>query len=384
MKNTSSSADSLPNYINVEVTSVDKQQVTNFTNKWFQVKQPFEYKQFPKKPQTNNSLSEITTDPLLTMLCLVFEEKSQLPSELSQLYREGIEILLSKWNHKHQFEGDWGYKNLSLQQKKDLLSQIALKTFESGDYFYKQELEQYITDFICNLADAPTNPEALQLNSEAVLKALVLQHGLLVEWATGIYAFSDFKFHQYFIARGIVESSSFQALEQGLQNLVSHITEPHWYEVFLLVVGMLQNADYLLKLIKQQTNALIASDAQLQHFLAWLNQKSISGEAFCKPSAFRAFCLEFILELECPAEDNFTYNLKFEPARNLRKYSHDLQNFPFSKQQKQILKQYYDANQLLLGCLKNARFVTCNLREEIKGTLLVPLEIGSQIRNQSA
>jgi predicted NACHT family NTPase len=51
-----------------------------------------------------------------------------------------------------------------------------------------------------------------------------------------------------------------------LQCLVSHITEKRWREVFLLAVGMLQPADYLLQLMKQQADAFVAGDEQLQSF----------------------------------------------------------------------------------------------------------------------
>ena len=94
-----------------------------------------------------------------------------------------------------------------MQHKKDLLSQIALTTFERGDYFFKQkQLEQYISDYIRNLPDAQNGPEALQLDSEMVLKSIEAQHGLLVERAQKIYSFSHLTFQEYFTARAIVNT----------------------------------------------------------------------------------------------------------------------------------------------------------------------------------
>jgi dsRNA-specific ribonuclease len=48
---------------------------------------------------------------------------------------------------------------------------------------------------------------------------------------------------------------------------------------------------------------------------------------------------------------------------------HDLQ---FSEQQKELLKQYYDANKLLIDCINNASNVAPEVREEILETLFLP------------
>ena len=48
-------------------------------------------------------------------------------------------------------------------------------------------------------------------------------------------------------------------------------------------------------------------------------------------------------------------------------------NWYFSEQQRDALKQYYDANQLLVDCLNRARYVTTNVRQKISETLLLPL-----------
>jgi hypothetical protein len=44
----------------------------------------------------------------------------------------------------------------------------------------------------------------------------------------------------------------------------------------------------------------------------------------------------------------------------------------FSEQRKEILKQYYIANELLVDCLKSAYKVTPTLSENILATLLLP------------
>jgi hypothetical protein len=51
----------------------------------------------------------------------------------------------------------------------------------------------------------------------------------------------------------------------------------------------MQKADYLLRLMKQQTDALVATDEKLQQLLTWVSKKSSSVAVPYKPVAVRAF-----------------------------------------------------------------------------------------------
>ena len=279
-------------FTEVEVADFDDEQIDTFAQKWFQSKGPAKAEEFIEQLTENDRIRQLATNPLLlTLLCLVFEEPVQFPVNRSELYEEAVDILLSRWDKTRNIERYQVYKNLSLQRKKDLLSQIALITFERGEYFFKQkQLEQYIYDYISNLPDAQNDPEALQLDSEAVLKTIEAQHGLLVERAHKIYSFSHLTFQEYLTARAVVTNSHPQALEK----LACNITEPHWLEVFLLAVEMLPFADNLLRLMKLQIDRLLDLDKDLHNFISWLNIKSSTAYvSFYKKAAIRAFYLEF-------------------------------------------------------------------------------------------
>ncbi len=354
---------------NTEGVKFDYQQVVKFNHKWLQILEPTDMDSSEIKALEIDA--QIDSDPLLKLLCLLFEENSEIPSDTCQLYKEGLAILLRKWDDTRWVNGEQFYKKLSLQRKQDLLSKIAQVTFEEGEFFFKRDIEQYIIDYFFNLPNVPTNPEVLKLASEATLKSIESQHTLLVEKAKGIYSFSDVKFHQYFVARAIAQGSNPQESDQSLKKLISHLSETRWREVFVLVVGMLQNSDYLLKLMRQKTDTILAGNEELQQFLIWLNQKSNSGESIYKPSTFRAFYLEFILDID--SEDGFEdEGIDFDRINAIDINTMSELLFPFTKQQKAILKQYYDANKLLIDCLQQARYVSRSLREEIEKTLLVP------------
>jgi hypothetical protein len=63
--------------------------------------------------------------------------------------------------------------------------------------------------------------------------------------------------------------------QQGCQQLVLHITEPRWRQVFLQASKKLPAADSLFQLMNQQVDRLIITDKKLQEFLRWVsNTKS--------------------------------------------------------------------------------------------------------------
>ena len=463
-------------FTEVEVADFNYKQIKTFVAKWFQAKKSGSdtADRFMEQLQFNPPIRELATNPLLlTLLLLEFEDSGDFPTDRAELYKRGIATLLRKWDAKRGIVRDRVYRNLSVQRKKDLLSQLALTTFERKDFFFtKKDFGRYIAEFIRNLPDAETDPEALQVDSEALLKSIESQHGLLVERARDIYSFSHLTFQEYFTARKIVKSSEPQALEKALQGLVSHISDKSWREIFLLTVGMSQPADYLLQLMKQRIDSLLAADEKLQQFLMWVSKKSVVAEVSHKPAAIRAFYfnlardrhpqrdptryrdseliraldyhlflflrlgnmraldvgLDDILALACDRalELGLTYYLyafkgafflgceralMLEPklgqalqelkeqlpdldsnewrfrqwweangevwAEQLRailiEYRNIGHDWQFSDEQKNLLKQYYDANKLLVDCLNSDCYVSREVRSQIEETLLLPV-----------
>lgn len=311
-------------FTEVEISDFDDEQIADFSGKWFRSKNdPIKAERFLQKVKEDEPIRELATNPLLlTLLCLVFEDTGSFPTNRAELYQNGVDVLLRKWDVKRNIERDQVYKRLSLRRKEDLLSQIARTTFEAGNYFFKQrEVERYISQYIQNLPDASADPETLELDSSAVLKSIEAQHGLFVERARGIYSFSHLTFHEYFTARKIVTSCNpYSADDPMLQGLVSHITEKRWREVFLLTVGMLDSADALLLLMKMRIDEILALDEGLQQFLSWVHRKCCDTNVLQQSSAARSFY--FITELHnthvlddslvFPDSFDLIYNLGFD------------------------------------------------------------------------
>ncbi|NEO42890.1 MAG: signal transduction protein, partial [Moorea sp. SIO4A3] len=285
-------------FTEVEVADFNQDQITIFAQNWFRLSDPVKAERFIQKLEKHKRIQELATNPLLlTLLCLVFGEAGNFPANRSELYKEGLDVLLKKWDAKRNIERDQVYKNLSVQRKEDLLSQIALTTFKHKDYFFKQKtVEEYIAEFIRNLyKEEEPNQKELKLDSEAVLKSIEAQHGLLVERAKSIYSFSHLTFQEYFAAREIVANHAYK-------NLVEYITEKSWREVLLLTAGMLRNADKLMQLMKRKIDRVLMRDEKLQQFLAWANQKALSIHSDYKLAAIRAFYVGLGFCIDCEIE----------------------------------------------------------------------------------
>ena len=300
-------------FTDVEVADFDKEQIEAFAEKWFvtvarnsKEKGLIKAGQFIEKlylPESQQIRELAGTPILLNLTCLVFLEKADFPSKRYKLYEQGLDILLERWDESWNIKRDEAYQKLSLEDKKELLSQVAFITFERGDYFFEHDqIQQLIADYLRTLPDAQSEPKALKRDSKAVLKSIEAQHGLLIERAREIYSFSHLTFQEYLSARKIITNENPKVLQQ----LVSHISDKRWTEVFVLVAGMLPSADYLLRLMKQKIDALIASD-DLQQFLIWVSHKSHSTQIPDQRAAWtvRSFYLNLALSLAL-ASDDFT------------------------------------------------------------------------------
>ncbi|MGL5804898.1 MAG: NACHT domain-containing protein, partial [Xenococcaceae cyanobacterium] len=276
----------LKRFTDVEIAPFTQAQIVAFAQKWFAVftrKNPQDdldiAVQFIEELDLPENLPfrRLAVTPLfLHLACWVFHRQEKFPSKRAEFYKQCLDLLLGKWDEIKGIVRDEVYRGFLLPQKLQLMSQIAAATFEEGDYFFDRRVaEQYIGDFISNLPNASTEAEELQLDSEAILKAIELQHGLLAERVRGIFSFSSLTFQEYFTARKIVASYNLQSLERSLERLVGHITESRWREIFLLTAAMLRSADSLVQLMKQQIDALVAQDPYLQEFLTWASQKSL-------------------------------------------------------------------------------------------------------------
>jgi predicted NACHT family NTPase len=317
-------------FTEVEVADFSDEQIQEFADRWFLIKEPMSVdtegksivgKLFWNALQEREPVRELAANPLLlTLLCLEFENSAEFPKSRTELYERGLYLLLSKWDGQRRIQRDSAYGKLSVKRKESLLAQLAIATFERGDYFFKQRVaEQQIGNYIQNLPEAKTDPEALLVDSREVLRDIVAQHALLTERARGIYSFSHLTFHEYFAARSIVDSSNPEKYERAVNQLMAHVGDKRWREIFLLVVERSDDAGYVLTLMKYKIDEFLAEDKKIQQFLDWINQKSIDTKIVEKQQSVRAFyCYRFLFfDRELDRDFDRELNRVLDRAQNL-------------------------------------------------------------------
>jgi predicted NACHT family NTPase len=231
--------------------------------------------------EENKQIRELAITPiLLSLTCAVFYKKKKFYSKRSKLYEEGLEILLDKWDKSREIERDEIYRDLSLDRKLELLSYLAAKKFEQLQYvlFEQEELEKSIAEFL-----------GIELrDSRTVLKAIESQHGLLIERSQKVWSFSHLTFQEYLVAKCFCEQDTWESF-------VIHIWKPHWSEVFILAVGIVDFADNLLFKMLEETNKLPSEDKYLQQFLVWLNKKSRTVKYAFREATVRVYYFSLYL-----------------------------------------------------------------------------------------
>lgn len=311
-------------FTEVEVADFKLPQIQNFADKWFNSRDTRKSAaEFMKHLEANPRILQLATSPLLlTLLCLVFEDSGRFMESRADLYKQGIELLLFKWDSKqHNLQRERVYSALNPRRIQELLGGIAKDTFERDERFFgERKLELLISNFIRNLPEAQTDPEALRVESSRVLKSIA-EHGLLIERAQSYWSFSHLTFHEYFIAQAIVTNCNPTSLEDPVLNeLANHVTKHQWREVFLLVVELLPDASCLLQIIKQKVDSLVENQDILQEMLNSLHQKSCSVNTKYKPAGVRAFYLEGIVDNYCgricAIDKSLDYDLSIDSVLN--------------------------------------------------------------------
>jgi predicted NACHT family NTPase len=299
----------LSGFTSIELADFTQDDIEIFAQKWFVVaagnnpeigrKKATKFMENLALPE-NQSLRELGITPiLLNLLVSVFQTLKVFPNKRSKLYEVGLAIFLVRWDESRLIKRDEVYRNLSVTQKMKLLSQIAFSTFESGNYFFEErEVIAYISDYLANFSEGNLEPEMLRQESEAILKSIEMQHGLLVERAQGIYSFSHLTFQEYLTARYLANIPDSGMLNATLGRVSVYVHDQQWREVFLLLVDLLRNAETLLTAMKYQVDLLLGTDEKLTEIMLAITKKCNNLKVPYKKAALRGFYLTLLLDMD--------------------------------------------------------------------------------------
>lgn len=243
-------------FTDVEMADFNEEQIEKFILNWFHAELKTGQECW-QKLQNSPQLKELASVPLLlTLLCIAYNRSNNFPSNRANLYEEAIDALLRDWDASRRITRDEVYKQLGITRKKSMFARIASGTFMENMYFIPESiLTKQIERYIEHLPGF--KPEELDVESEVVLKSIEAQHGIFVERAKKVHSFAHLTFQEYFTAKYILDNAKNEVVPINFEKLVNnHLHETRWREVFLLVVGMVDEADELLLLMAKHNMAL--------------------------------------------------------------------------------------------------------------------------------
>ena len=276
-------------FSDVAMADFDDEQIQQFINNWFQKEEDKQAKTDDKcwellqKPE-NQAAKELAHTPLLlTFLCLVYDRSQNFPNNRSVLYKNALRILLEEWAAEKRILRDEIYQGLHTELEEVLLSKIAYTGFASNRLFFSQsEIVDQIKTFLAGNLNAPQH-----LNGEAVLNAIAIQQGILVERARDVFSFSHLTLQEYLTAQYIYDNRLVEKL------VTEHLPDQRWKEVFLLVAGVMRGgADDLLLLMEKEVQKYI-NTPKLQALLNWAEEVTVGSQGDYKPVGKRAVAIAY-------------------------------------------------------------------------------------------
>ena len=255
----------LTDFTVVEITDFDDSQIQDYINNWFASASDRKKKIAQRCWQALNTsdhqaIKVLAQNPLsLAMLCQVYEDSQEFPSNEAILYGKILNIFLKKWTaEKHVRRDPPMSPYLAIPTVKQLLSEIAAENFKADRLvFSEDELINQIQEFYQRRTDISSGFDA-----SGILDALLVDPGLFVERANGIYTFFHLTFQEYLTAKHFVKT-------QSIQNLVSnHLHDDQYREIFLFAAGLMGQADNLLLAMEAEAVEYIDT-YELEVLLQW-------------------------------------------------------------------------------------------------------------------
>ena len=279
-------------FTDVKLADFDDTQIEQFIGNWFQSEVDKQARTAQKcwellqKPEYAAAKELAHTPLLLTFLCLNYDRSQNFPNNRSVLYKKALRILLEEWAAQKRIQKEEIYQGLSTELEESLLSEIAYTGFETDKLFFSQrEVVEEIKTFLAGNLNAPKH-----LDGEAVLNAIAVQQGILVERAEDVYSFSHLTLQEYLTAQYIADNNIPD--KNLIEQLVTcHLFDPRWREVFLLVAGLVRSkngADDLLLLMEKEAQKFIINKPKLQGLLEWADAATKDSEGDFKPVGKRA------------------------------------------------------------------------------------------------
>ncbi len=302
-----------PTFAYLRMAEFTPEQVNHFVKNWFGNEEVKAKSLIKKLEETEHKpIQELTRIPLfLILLCITYSREGVFPENRVDIYRRALEIILRKWDDERGIQRNSVYGQLSITRKEELLAFVAFRTFVEDQLFISQkELEGLIKEYWQIWREEeisyqkekygqvyPPELPVRDINTSQVITEIITQHGIFVEQFEDVYSFAHLSFHEYYVSRFIVENLSQGTLEQ----LLEHLIDSQWREIFLLAVSLLDDTDVFLSNLVISLNNFVSESTLLSRLLTWtkikVNRVSYEDKISYGIVSLQVWFLEFAREI---------------------------------------------------------------------------------------
>ena len=208
--------------------------------------------------RSNRRIRKLMENPfLLSLLAVLYDNSSlQLPIRWVELQEFITDFLM------REARAPWRGVRFYAQKKRDFLAKFAFDYFQDGkEVFDREDLLNHIQEW------QRTEGTLVEGSREELLNELLVRNGILVPHGEGSYVFLHRTIHEYFTARYIASDS-----KQVNALVAEHLTDNRWYDIFQLVAGLMDSADYLLLQMEAEVQKSIQHSSKVDQ-RAHLNRK---------------------------------------------------------------------------------------------------------------
>jgi hypothetical protein len=200
-----------------EVANFTIKQISNFFNKWFKDKN----EQLIADLKDHDLVDKLPNTPLvMTLIAILFEsdENVEIPSNLSELYRMFIDLLLGKWNLDRKI--DAFYK---ANDKETFLTEFAL-------FLHTNNKISCTEHELMQLFDRTSRKLGRIFDNNILLNELIKDTNLLIRNEKGEYEFRHLSFQEYLVG-------TYLTIKNDVNMIIDIFPHPWWDQVLYFYCG---------------------------------------------------------------------------------------------------------------------------------------------------
>lgn len=189
---------SIDNSLEYEICDLNKEQILEFTNKWFN--------EVGKSESFINELNkskfyDLSLRPLtLAHLCAIYERTNKFYDKPKSIYKKLVRILIEEWDEQRGIVRESNYANFDNEQKFEFLSQFAFDL--TINYSQKKYSEDIFLETYKRIHKDYNLPYR---DNKKVIKEIENHNGIIVKSAYDQYEFVHKSMQEYLSAEYIVK-----------------------------------------------------------------------------------------------------------------------------------------------------------------------------------